>query len=110
MVAKDDDQFERFSLPLLRDAGIPYEELSVADMRRRWAQVNFEGVRWGIHEPEGGFLRARLACQAVVEGFMAEGRDFQQAAVLPDHLESGCRQGVVLRNGARLLADHYVFA
>ena len=110
MVAKDNDQFERSSLPLLRDAGIPYEELSVEDLRRRWAQVNFEGVRWGIHEPEGGFLRARLACQAVVDGFLAEGGDFLPAAVLPDHLESGCPHGVMLSDGSRLFADRYVFA
>jgi sarcosine oxidase len=110
MVSDGDDQFERASLPFLCEAGIAYEELTVGEMSLRWPQVNLEGVRWGIHEPEGGFLRARLACQAVVEGFLAEGGEFQQAAVLPNHLESGCRDGVLLGDGSKLIADRYVFA
>ncbi|HXW92077.1 MAG TPA: FAD-dependent oxidoreductase [Terriglobales bacterium] len=110
MVSEGDDQFERASLPFLEEAGIRYEELSPREMSRRWPQVNFEGVRWGMHEPEGGFLRARLACQAVVEGFLAEGGEFRQVAVLPNHLESGCRDGVLLSDGSRLIADRYIFA
>jgi len=110
MVSEGDDQFERASLPFLEEAGIRYEELSLREMSRRWPQVNFEGVRWGMHEPEGGFLRARLACQAVVEGFLAEGGEFRQVAVLPNHLESGCRDGVLLSDGSRLIADRYIFA
>ena len=57
MVAAGDDHFERESLPVLRDAGIDYQELSVQDMAARWPQINLEGVHWGIYEPEGGFLR-----------------------------------------------------
>jgi sarcosine oxidase len=110
MAREGDDDYERSSLPLLREAGIAYEELSVDEMSRRWSQVNFAGVRWGIHEPGGGFLRARLACQAVVKGFLAEGGDFQPAAVLPHQLESGCPDGLMLSNGSRLIAERYVFA
>src|ERR1700738_5396641 len=32
MVTAGDDHFERESLPLLRDAGLPYQELSVQEM------------------------------------------------------------------------------
>ncbi len=110
MVTEDDDRFERASLPFLKETGIAYEELSVSEMSLRWSQINFEGVRWGIHEPEGGFLRARLACQAVVEGFLAEGGEFRQVAVLPNQLESGCPEGVMLSDGSRLIAERYVFA
>src|SRR5207237_448035 len=56
MAADADDTFERGSLPLLRKAGIPYEELSQRDLARRWPQINLEGVRWGVYEPESGFL------------------------------------------------------
>src|ERR1700684_146878 len=37
-----EDTFEKPSLPLLRQAGIPYEELSAADANRRFPQINFE--------------------------------------------------------------------
>jgi glycine/D-amino acid oxidase-like deaminating enzyme len=64
MVTAGDDHFERESLPLLRDAGIAYQELSVQQIAARWPQINLEAVHWGIYEPDGGFLIARVACQA----------------------------------------------
>ena len=110
MAATEDDKFERGSLSSLREAGVPYEELSATEMAKRWPQINFEGVRWGIFEPESGFLRARVACQTVTDGFLAEGGEFRQAAVLPHGLENGCRDGLMLSNGSKLTADKYVFA
>jgi sarcosine oxidase len=110
MAATEDDEFERSSLASLREAGVSYKELSVPEMSKRWRQVHFEGVRWGIYEPEGGFLRARFACQKVAEGFVAEGGEFRQAAVLSTGLEDGCREGLRLSDGSRLAADKYVFA
>lgn len=110
MAAAGDDEFEKGSLPLLREAGIPYEELPVAEIHRRWPQINLEGVRWGIYEPECGFLAARNSCQAVVEGFIAEGGEFRQAAVLSEELESGKFDGLPLSDGSFIHADHYVFA
>jgi glycine/D-amino acid oxidase-like deaminating enzyme len=110
LVTTGDDQFERGSLPVLRDAGIPYEELSVAELTTRWPQINLETVHWGIYEPEGGFLTARVACQAVLDGFLAEGGDYKQLAVVPNDLDSGSWDGVSLSDGSQLRADQYVFA
>lgn len=110
MAATQDDEYERGSLPVLREVGIPYEELSSDEMSRRWPQINFEGVRWGIFEPEGGFLRARVACQVVTDGFLAEGGEFRQAAVLAEGLENGCRDGLRVADGSKLTAEKYVFA
>src|ERR1700685_3803746 len=73
MASSDDDSFERGSLPLLREAGIKFEELSTREMQLRWPQVNFAGVEWGIYEPECGYLDARASCQAVVEAFVSSG-------------------------------------
>ncbi len=110
MAAAGDDHFERGSLPLLREAGIAYEELSTDDIAERWPQINLEGVRWGIYEPDGGFLEARASCQAVVEEFVAEGGEYKQTAVLARDLERGIGDGVSLADGSRLVADQYVFA
>jgi monomeric sarcosine oxidase len=110
MAATEDDEFERSSLPLLQEAEIAYDELSVDEMARRWPQINFEDVRWGIFEPEGGFLRARAACQTVMDAFLAEGGEFKQRAVLPNGLEDGGREGLMLSDGSELSADKYVFA
>ncbi len=110
MATAGDDQFERGSLPLLREAGIAPEELSADDIAKRWPQINPEGVRWGIYEPDGGFLEARAACEAVVEGFVREGGQYKQTAVLADDLELGLGDGLTLADGSRLVADAYVFA
>ena len=105
-----DDQFERGSLPLLRDAGIPFEELSTNEIARRWPQFNLEGVGWGIYEPASGFLSARVACQAVVEQFAAEGGDYKREAALARNLEDGTLSALPLSGGSKLVADQYIFA
>jgi sarcosine oxidase len=110
MAATEEDAFERSSLASLREAGVSYKELSVPEMSKRWPQIHFEGVRWGIYEPKGGFLRARLACQKVAEGFVAEGGEFRETAVLPTGLEDSCQDGLRLSDGSKLVADKYVFA
>jgi glycine/D-amino acid oxidase-like deaminating enzyme len=109
-VKSNNDEFERDSLPMLHEAGIAYEELSGKEVGERWPQINVEDVRWAIHEPESGFLKARVACQAVLEGFLAEGGEYKQAAVSPRDLESGIRDGLKLSDGSNLMADQYVFA
>jgi monomeric sarcosine oxidase len=110
MATSSHDQFERGSLPALREAGIAYEELSGEEVGRRWPQINVEDVRWAIYEPAGGFLMARVACQAVLQGFLAEGGEYKQVTVLPDDLETGIGDGLTLSDGSELTADQYVFA
>jgi sarcosine oxidase len=110
MAAADDDPFERGSLPMLREAGIPYEELSARELEKRWPQINLGGVRWGIYEPQSGFLTARIACQAVLDGFLAEGGEYKQAAVLSRDLDGAKWDGLPLSDGSKLSADQYVFA
>lgn len=110
MAAAENDEFERQSLTALREACMPFEELSADELSKRWPQINFEGVHWGIYEPESGFLRARVACRAVVNGFINEGGGFRIAAVLPEELENGCTEGLKLSDDSHLVADKYVFA
>jgi glycine/D-amino acid oxidase-like deaminating enzyme len=110
MVAEGDDQFERESLPLLREAGIAYQELSPQEIGSRWPQINLEAVHWGVYEPEGGFLTARIACQTVLDGFLAEGGEYLHAAVLPRDLDGRKWNGLSLTDGSKVQADQYVFA
>jgi glycine/D-amino acid oxidase-like deaminating enzyme len=109
MAAVGDDRFERGSLPLLHDAEIPYQELSIPELAARWPQINLEGVQWGMYEPEGGFLTARIACQAVLDGFRAEGGEYKQLAVVPNDLD-GKWDSLSLSDGSKLHANQYVFA
>jgi len=103
-------EFERGSLPMLKDAGIPFEQLSVGDMTRRWPQVSFDKIEWGIYERESGYLLARVSAQAVVNRFIAEGGEYRQAAVAARSLEHQDWKDFSLSDGSNLVADRYVFA
>ncbi len=110
MASGQDDAFERGSVRALGEAEIRFQELSSAQMKKRWPQINFEGIEWGIFEPECGYLDARASCQAVVEAFVAEGGRYRLAAVRADALENRPLSSLSLSDGSLLKADFYVFA
>jgi glycine/D-amino acid oxidase-like deaminating enzyme len=110
MVSSRDDSYERGSLAMLREAQLKFLELSTPQMKKRWPQINFADVHWGIFEPECGYLDARASCQAVVDAFIAEGGAYRQLAVSPEDLENAPLRHLNLSDGSRLKADHYVFA
>ena len=109
-MVEGDGAFERGSLPVLKDAGIRFEQLSANEMSHRWPQINFENVSWGIYEPHSGYLLARASVEAVVEQFAAEGGEYRLAAVAAQGLDSGDWRELALSDGSRLTADQYVFA
>jgi glycine/D-amino acid oxidase-like deaminating enzyme len=109
-MVKGDDAFERGSLPFLKDAGIIFEELVVNELSRRWPQINFENVEWGIYEPQSGYLLARASARAVVERFVSEGGEYRRAVAANRGLESGDWKSLMLSDGSALAADRYVFA
>jgi sarcosine oxidase len=110
MTSSGDDAWERGSIEELQRAKLRYEKLSLRDLKKRWPQINFDGVEWAVYEPDGGFLAARAACQAVVKAFVQSGGSYQQAAVHPDGLDSGSWKALSLSDGSQLRADHYIFA
>jgi sarcosine oxidase len=113
-MAAGDGAFERGSLPLLKDAGIPFEQFPTAEMARRWPQISFQNVAWGIYEPQSGYLLARSSAQAVVDHFVAEGGQYRQTAVTVENLErdleGGSSKSWPLSDGTTLRADRYIFA
>lgn len=110
-LVESDEQYERAALPILRDAKIPFEELTGPEVTRRYPQINCDRVRWAIFEKDGGYLTARRACAAVLEGFLAEGGEYRQLAVqAPVQPTGGELSTVTLSDGSRLSADRFVFA
>jgi glycine/D-amino acid oxidase-like deaminating enzyme len=109
MVSSRDDAYERGSLEVLRQARIKFQELSTREMKKRWPQISFADVYWGIYESECGYLDARASCQAVVDAFIDGGGEYRQAQVLRGGLEASVPH-LRLSDGSRLGADYYVFA
>jgi glycine/D-amino acid oxidase-like deaminating enzyme len=109
-MAQGEGEFERGSLPVLKDVGIPFEQLSTSEMARRWPQINFDGISWGIHEPRSGYLLARASAQAVTEHFVDEGGVYREATVAAGGVEDGGWKQLTLSDGTKIEADRYIFA
>jgi sarcosine oxidase len=110
MAANGDDAWELGSIALLKQEGILHERLSQRAMSKRWPQINFEGVEWGVFEPESGFLLARASCMGVVDEFLAEGGEYRQATVIAPEGDCASPHGFRLSDQSRIHADDYVFA
>ena len=109
-LVESDEQYEKAALPILRSENVRVEELSGPEVSRRYPQINCDRVGWAIFEPDGGYLTARRACAAVLEGFLAEGGEYRQLAVQPPAPSGGQLSSVTLSDGSRLTADRFVFA
>jgi len=85
------------------------ERLEPADLRRRWPQIDWTGVAFGLHEPDFGALMARRSVATLVEQFIRKGGTYRKAAILTpkagDKLTS-----IETVAGDTLTADEFVFA
>jgi glycine/D-amino acid oxidase-like deaminating enzyme len=109
-MAGTDDGFAKASLPLLRAAGVEFEELGPAEAAKRFPQIHFENVKSAIFEKESGFLTARRNCQVVLEHFAAEGGEYREAWVTPGAIRGREMRSLALSDGTSLSADQYLFA
>lgn len=106
----ENEQYETPALPLLKQEGLEYEQLSTAEASRRYPQVNFDGVHWVLHEKQAGFLLARQACQAVLRVFLKEGGSYGTSRMQPGTVVHGVMESALLQDGSSLHADQFVFA
>ena len=109
-LVEGDDEYERAALPLLKEAGVAFEELSGGEAARRYPQIDCERVRWAIFENEGGYLTARRACATVLEGFLGEGGVYRQLAASLPTIAEGELRTLGLSDGTTITADRFVFA
>jgi glycine/D-amino acid oxidase-like deaminating enzyme len=110
LVASQDDALERSSMPLLRDAGLPFRELTAAEAARRYPQISFDGIRWALLELRAGFLLARRACETVVDAFRAEGGTYVQARAALGARKGAALGALTLEGRDPIEADTFVFA
>jgi glycine/D-amino acid oxidase-like deaminating enzyme len=118
MTTTDDDSYLSACLPLLRETGWPFEEITPQEAAARFPALSFDDVRRVVFEPMGGYLLARRACETVWRAVAAEGGRVLQAeveapgagAVRGLHEGGGRLDAVRLKDGTRLEADAFVFA
>lgn len=111
--AHRDDGFEAASLAALRRVGVPAERLEAPELSARYPQVNWDGVTWALHEPEGGALLARRAVAACANALRSEGGEVRVAVAFPPRQTDGAGERLArihTADGTTLEADAFVYA
>ncbi len=66
---------------MLQEAGVEREELNAEEIARRWPQLRFHDVTWGVLEQASGLLLARESVQSLVSNLIGSGVEYAQLAV-----------------------------
>jgi glycine/D-amino acid oxidase-like deaminating enzyme len=108
-LCREQDPHSEASLANLVKAGVPHERLTRGELERRWPQIDFGPVAWGIHEPESGLIMARRSVGLVAAEAVRSGARYVTAAALPPAVR-GRLESLSTAAGERLTADVFVFA
>ncbi|MEQ1492778.1 MAG: FAD-dependent oxidoreductase, partial [Terricaulis sp.] len=71
--------YARESIAVHERLHLPLEQIDNDALRARWPQMNFDGVAFGLFEPEFGALMARRAVEETVARFVAQGGEYRLA-------------------------------
>jgi monomeric sarcosine oxidase len=108
-LAGKDDTRVRHAAETMARCGVAYEELSRAELEKRYPQIGLAGIVKGLLEPESGVLMARRAVAAVVEDAVRRGVEYRVAQI-PDPRGAAAVAAVKTSSGERIEADAFLFA
>jgi sarcosine oxidase len=93
----------------LKRCEVPFEDLDLPALLKKYPQIGLEGIRKGTLEPKSGVLLARRAVAATVEEAIRSGVAFQHAFVEAPSGKSALHS---VRTGSRaeIFAGQFVFA
>ena len=94
----------------LSTLGVPFETMTDGDLRKRYPQMNPDGMGVGLLEPGAMVIRAKQAMLAVSHAFVRAGGTLRVARVQPGTVEGGRMVDLRVDDGSRLAADAFVFA
>src|SRR5882757_2591604 len=105
-LAGKEDARVRETVETLRRCGVPFEELSRAELEQRYPQIGLDGITRGLLEPRSGVLMARRAVAAVVEDAARCGVEYWVAQVAEPHGPAAIN-AVVSSSGERIEAEAF---
>jgi monomeric sarcosine oxidase len=108
-LAGKDGSRVRQTAETLRRCGVPFTELSRAELDKRYPQIGLDGIASGLLELHSGVLMARRAVAAVVEDAVRNGIDYRVAQVL-EPKAPGRISAVTTASGERIEAERLVFS
>lgn len=109
-LSNDDDSYTQQLLDVLLRCRISCERLSAEEIRRRYTQLSFADVSWGVLEPNSGLLMARRAVQTVVEDAKRNGVDYTLASAMPPQSVEKKLETLGLSAGGSVSAGVFIFA
>lgn len=109
-LAREHDPYCDATLKTFKQTKVSFERLAREELDKRYAQLYFGPVAWGMLEHESGVLVARQAVQALVALAQSIGVTYLQAAILPPQNGTARFEFVETTAGSRILADKFVFA
>lgn len=89
---------------------VGYEFLDIRALTRRFTAISDEGLRYGILENGGGYLKAKRGCESVVERFVALGGKYQRQFLNPLINQPGTIEAISTLSGDVIEADMFVLA
>ncbi len=110
LLAPEWDESLKVTKSVLDKFQVPSEVLSHDELKRRYPQMNPEGVGVALFEPTTGVLKAREGCIAVAEAFQKKGGRFQIGQARPGRSSGNRLADVALSDGSSLRAATFVFA
>jgi glycine/D-amino acid oxidase-like deaminating enzyme len=110
LLAPDWDESLRATKRVLDKYKVPNEVLSHDELKRRYPQMNPEGVGLALFEPTTGVLKAREGCFAVADAFQKKGGRFRIGRARPGRPSGSRLVDVALSDGSSVAASDFVFA
>src|SRR5438067_1111744 len=108
-LAAEGDEFTAASERTVAKLGGRAEHLDRAELQKRYPQIAFDNIAWGLLEPDSGVLMARRAVAAVVRNAIANGVEYRSERIEPP-VGSGRLDEIRTATGERISAGQYVFA
>jgi monomeric sarcosine oxidase len=110
-MSRGEDPLSVSTLATLSRVGVSFEKLDRPALEKRWRQIDFGPVTWGIYEPGSGVLMARRGVQAAAAQAArgAAGATAIRGAVRPP-AGDGRVAAVALADGTSISAGVFVFA
>jgi sarcosine oxidase len=109
-LAREQDPYCEATLKTFQQNDVKFTRLERGELSRRYPQLQFGPVAWGMLESESGVLLARQAVQALVATAQSLGVTYLQAAIRPP--ENGAARLTFVETTAdgRIVADKFIFA
>lgn len=108
-LGSNEDAYLKSLCGALAQAGVEQEELDATEIARRWPQLRFHDVNYGVLEPTSGLLMARASVQALTQDLINNGVDYMPLAAEPPQ-GSDKVTGLKTNSGESISAGTFIFA